>query len=41
MGDISRLHFGGRFRAVDIERGLFQLIQLGDVDLAAQILDGA
>lgn len=41
MKDISRVHFGGCFRAVDIERGLFQLIQRGDVESAAQILNDA
>ena len=41
MSDISRVHFGGRFRAVDIERGLFHLIQRGNVEIAAQILKEA
>jgi hypothetical protein len=41
MGDISRANFDGRFRAVDIERGLFQLIQCGTVEIAAQILNDA
>jgi len=41
MMDISRMHFGGRFRAVDVERGLFQLVQSGDVDTAARILRDA
>jgi hypothetical protein len=41
MSEISRRHFEGRFRAVDIERGLFQLIQRDDVEIAAQILNDA
>jgi hypothetical protein len=41
MREISRQHFDNRFRAVDIERGLFQLVQNGRVGLAAQILKEA
>ena len=41
MTEISRVHFGGCFRAVDIEHGLFQLIQRGEVETAAQILNEA
>ena len=41
MRDISRVNFEGCFRAVDIERGIFQLIQHGDVEIAAQILNEA
>jgi len=41
MRDISRVHFGGCFRAVDIERGLFHLIQNGEVETAARILSEA
>ncbi len=38
MREISRRYFDNRFRAVDIERGLFQLVQSGRVAVAAQIL---
>jgi hypothetical protein len=38
MVEISDAHFGGRYRAVDVERGLFQLIQHGSVEIAARIL---
>jgi len=41
MREISRIHFEDCFRAVDIERGLFHLIQKGDTDTAAQILNDA
>jgi hypothetical protein len=41
MMDISRMYFSGSLRAVDVERGLFQLIQSGTVKLAAQILNEA
>ena len=41
MIDISRMYFSGSFRAVDVERGFFQLIQSGTVKLAAQILNDA
>jgi hypothetical protein len=41
MGDISRVNFDGRFRAVDVERGLFQLIQCGRVETAAELLNDA
>ena len=37
-GDISRLIFNGKYRAVDIERGFFTLIQKNQVSLAAEIL---
>lgn len=38
---ISRIYFGGAFRAVDIERGFFHLIQSGRAVLAAQIYEAA
>jgi hypothetical protein len=38
MADISSVYFGACFRVVDVERGFFQLIQTGAVELAAQIL---
>lgn len=41
MKEISSLYFDARFRAVDVERGFFQLIQDGSVVLAAQILKNA
>jgi len=41
MREISRIHFEDCFRAVDIERGLFHLIQKGDTETAAQILNDA
>ena len=41
MREISRQYFDGRFRAVDIERGLFQLVQTGRVAVAAEILKDA
>ena len=41
MVDISSVYFDARFRAVDVERGFFQLIQAGNVVVAAQILSGA
>ena len=41
MVDISHGYFDGRFRAVDIERGFFHLIQEGSVEAAAQILNDA
>ena len=36
--DISDSYFDGKYRAVDIERGFFTLIQSGWVELAAEIL---
>jgi hypothetical protein len=33
-GEISTRYFGGRRRVVDIERGFFQLVQSGNLDLA-------
>lgn len=41
MIDISDGYFDARFRAVDVERGFFQLIQDGSVTAAAQILNEA
>ena len=41
MVEISREYFSGRFRAVDVERGFFQLIQAGEVLTAAQTLGAA
>jgi hypothetical protein len=41
MREISEQHFSAQFRAVDVERGFFQLIQVGKVALAAQILKDA
>ena len=41
MREISRQYFDDRFRAVDIERGLFQLVQSGRAAVAAQILKDA
>jgi hypothetical protein len=41
MLDISLTYFNGRFRAVDIERGFFELIQRGRVSIAAHILNNA
>jgi hypothetical protein len=41
MVDISDRSFDARFRAVDIERGCFQLIQDGSTRAAAQILSEA
>jgi hypothetical protein len=38
---ISASYFGARYRAVDIERGLFQLIQTGGMREAAEILRDA
>jgi hypothetical protein len=38
MANISSEHFEGRFRAVDVERGFFQLVQCGNIAVAAQIL---
>lgn len=35
--DISNQYFDGNYRAVDIERGFFQLIQAGDLGVAQQI----
>lgn len=35
---ISQAYFDGLYRAVDIERGFFTLIQNGNVDQAAEIL---
>ena len=37
MEEISRRRSEMCFRAVDIERGLFQLIQRGDIEIAAQM----
>jgi hypothetical protein len=39
LKEISARYFDGTFRAVDIERGFFQLVQWGKVPLAAQILN--
>ena len=39
MINISDVYFDARFRAVDVERGFFQLIQDGSVTAAAQILN--
>ena len=36
--DISILYYEGRYRAVDVERGFFTLIQKGRVEFAAEIL---
>ena len=41
MKEISRQYFDDRFRAVDIERGLFQLVQSRRAAVAAQILKDA
>jgi hypothetical protein len=41
MREISEQYFSAQFRAVDVERGFFQLIQVGKVALAAQILKDA
>ena len=41
MSDISRLHFERSFRAVNIERGLFHLIQCGGKNVAFRILNEA
>jgi hypothetical protein len=41
MVNISDMYFDARFRAVDIERGLFQLIQERSVEAAARILNDA
>jgi hypothetical protein len=41
MAEMSREYFGGRFRAVDVERGFFQLIQVGNIAGAAQTLNAA
>jgi hypothetical protein len=41
MVKISVGYFDARFRAVDVERGFFQLIQDGSVTAAAQILNDA
>ena len=41
LGDISRANFDGRYRPVDVERGLFQLIQCGGVEIAAELLNDA
>ena len=38
LREISKRYFDGKFRAVDIERGFFQLVQCGKVRLGAQIL---
>jgi hypothetical protein len=34
-------YFDGLFRAVDIERGFFQLVQTGNIRAAAEILQHA
>jgi len=39
--EISQSYFDGLYRAVDIERGFFTLIQNGNVDQAAEILSNA
>ena len=39
--DISTSYYEGKYRAVDIERGFFTLIQKGQVKLAAEILSKA
>lgn len=41
MKDIGRQYFGENCRAVDIERGLFQLIQCDEIEDAANILADA
>ena len=41
MVEISGGYFDARFRAVDVERGFFQLIQDGKVTAAAQIFNNA
>jgi len=41
MTRISSVYFDGDFRAADLERGFFQLIQGGSVDVAAQIFKDA
>ena len=38
---ISKTYFGGQYRAVDVERGFFTLIQGGNTQLAAAILSAA
>jgi hypothetical protein len=38
---ISGLYFDDKYRAVDIERGFFELIQTGRIELAAEILSKA
>ncbi len=39
--EISQLYYNDEYRAVDIERGFFTLVQRGNVDLAAEILSMA
>lgn len=41
MREISERYFAGGFRAADIERGFFQLVQSGRVSLAGEILRDA
>jgi hypothetical protein len=41
MREISDRYFNGHFRAVDVERGLFQLVQSRSTALAAEILKNA
>jgi hypothetical protein len=41
MREISTKYFAGRFRAADVERGFFQLIQDDEVSLAGEILGSA
>src|SRR5205823_7763828 len=41
MSDISSVYFDARFRAVDVERGFFHLIQSGRIEVAAQIFNDA
>jgi len=41
MVEISTSYFGGNFRAADVERGFFQLVQNDEVSLAGEILENA
>jgi hypothetical protein len=41
MREISERYFAGGFRAADIERGFFHLVQEGEVSLAGEILRDA
>lgn len=41
MREVSTKYFAGRFRAADIERGFFQLVQNDEVSLAGEILENA
>ncbi len=39
--DISAQYFGGRYRVVDIERGFFQMVQVGQLQVARELYAAA